>query len=239
MLPTKRRLREGRRAPGAAGLLDRTDVRADAGLLNLSGKNTPAAGAALSPERFSRNPALSRRLNASRETEAKQPWTAPRTLEGTLEAPDMGSRGQFLNQKPGHACARQASRKAWAPCDNSSECLAGVNGQVWGARGPFHTRHTCVPSLPARQDVSKTHFSPPRSQCHRRVALRGLDAHSRLGARCPLWPARPRRPSRQNRAMQLGRCQVPGATVSQRCCSSSSQGPLETSSPSPPTLVPC
>lgn len=93
MLPTKRQLREGRRAPGATGLLDPTDVPADAGLLNLSGKNTPAAGTVLSSERFCHNPALSRRLNASGETEAKQPSTAPRTLEGTLEAPDMGSRG--------------------------------------------------------------------------------------------------------------------------------------------------
>lgn len=89
MLPTKRQLREGRRVPGAAGLLHPTD----AGLLNLSGKNTPAAGAALSPDRFCHNPALSHRLNASGETEAKQPSTAPRTLEETLEAPDMGSRG--------------------------------------------------------------------------------------------------------------------------------------------------
>ncbi|XP_013209157.1 low affinity immunoglobulin epsilon Fc receptor-like [Microtus ochrogaster] len=123
-------------------------------------------------------------LNASRETEAKQPSTAPCTLEGTLEVPDVGSR---------------------------------------------------------RQGVGKTHSSPPRPQCHRRVALRDLDAHSRLFASvrdARYGPCDPAVPLGRT-AVQLGRCQVPGARVSRRCSCSSCQGPRETSSPSPPTLVPC
>lgn len=174
-------------------------------------KNSRSPRRRASPMRLGPPPGFCRPNSWTRaggETEAKQPWTAPRTLEGTLEAwgrwvvPESGT-GTRLRTPSSHG--QLATR-------TSVRALDGVNDPVWVLAVSF----TLVPFAAPEVGVHKTYSSPPRPWCHRRATLLSLDAHSRLlpsvrkARRGPCDSAVP--PGRS--AGQLGQCQVRGTMVS-------------------------